>query len=65
MPFDSKRQARYFHWADEHPAEAAKRGLKPAVVQEFISAQHGHSTKNLPERAEHKNGGFVRAPSKW
>jgi hypothetical protein len=61
MPFRSRRQARYFHWAEEHPQEAKKRGLKPDVVSEYITAQHGKSLKGLPEsKAE---GGSADDPS--
>ena len=51
----------------EHPAEAAKRGIKPSVTREFLDADHGRSLKDLPERVEHKaNGGSVRpVPFKW
>ena len=60
MPMRSIAQNRFMHWADEHPQEAAKRGLKPSVVHDFISAQHGHSLKGLPQRVERKcDGGAV------
>ena len=64
MPFESKAQNRYFRWADEHPAEAAKRGLKPGVVKEFISASHGEKVHDLPEHVPHKaRGGRFPTPA--
>jgi hypothetical protein len=67
MPFRSGAQNRYFRWAKEHPAEAEKRGLKPSVVNEFISASHGEKISRLPEHVEHKaEGGPARpVPFKW
>lgn len=61
MPFVSKAQSRKFHWAEEHPAEAAKEGMKPAVVHEFIDASHGHSLKNLPDHVATKKAHGGRA----
>lgn len=57
MPFESQAQDRYFHWADEHPQEAAQRGLKPSVVREFINASHGERVRDLPQHVPHKAGG--------
>jgi hypothetical protein len=73
MPMESKAQGRYMHWAAAHPKEAARRGMKPGVAEEFIAAQHGHSEAGLPERApqRHAEGGRVeldphgRVPFRW
>lgn len=67
MPFVSRQQSKFFHWADEHPAEASKRGLKPSTVHEFIDASHGQKVRDLPERVEHKaEGGSVGRPQfRW
>lgn len=67
MPFRSAAQSRLFHWAAAHPAEAGKRGLKPSVVNEFITAGHGQKVSKLPDHVEHKaEGGPVRPiPFKW
>ncbi len=69
MPFTSKRQSRLFHWAEEHPAEAARRGLKPAAVKKFLADTKGQKVGNLPETAptpEHKahGGRAFTAPAK-
>ncbi len=67
MPVVSKAQSRFFHEMAEHPAEAAKRGIKPSVTREFLDADHGRSLKNLPDHVERKaEGGAVRpVPFKW
>lgn len=62
MPMVSKAQSRKFHWAEEHPAEAAAEGLKPSVVKEFITASHGEKIRNLPEHVAKKaHGGRATA----
>ena len=43
MPFKSKRQQRYMHWAADHGK------VSPKVVQEFDAATRGHFSE-LPER---------------
>jgi hypothetical protein len=61
MPMRSIAQNRFMRWADSHPKDAqAERGIKPAVVKEFVASAHGHSLANLPERVQHKaEGGTV------
>lgn len=67
MPLESKSQNRLMHWADEHPDEAAARGLKPSVAREFIKAGKGQDISKLPERVAKKaTGGRVGPPiTRW
>ena len=66
MPYQSKAQSRMFHWAEAHPKEAAREGLKPAVVSKFIEAGHGQKVGQLPERVKKATGGAVYpAPFRW
>ena len=51
VPVVSKSQSRFFHWAEEHPAQS---GVKPSVSKEFLAPEHGHSLKGLPERVQKK-----------
>jgi hypothetical protein len=52
MPVVSQAQNRFFHWAEEHPAEAARRGVKPSVTKEFIGDQKPGSVKKLAEKVK-------------
>lgn len=70
MPFRSRAQSRLAHAIDNDPSLAKKTGMPASVAQEFISAQHGHSESDLPERVTHKAAGGIvsvpkRPPTPW
>ena len=64
MPMVSQAQNRLMRWADAHPSDAAKRGLKPSVAREFIDASHGERVRDLPERRA-EGGAVYPPPMKW
>lgn len=70
MPFVSKAQSRFMHWAAAHPKTAEReRHIKPSVASEFVKAGHGQKVGALPEHVEHKaEGGSVQGhprPFRW
>jgi len=60
MPAVSERQQRYFGFLRSHPAEAARRGISPKVVDEFSHAPGG-SIAGLPARS--KQAGAAMDPN--
>jgi hypothetical protein len=41
MPPVSEKQRKLFRWAEDHPKEAAARGIKPSVAKEFNASDPG------------------------
>ena len=52
MPMASKAQARAMHAAAQGNSTL---GIPKSVGQEFVTAQHGHSLKGLPQRKKPKS----------
>lgn len=55
MPVKSKSQNRLMQAVAHNPALAKKTGVPVKVAKEFASAQHGKSTKKLPEKVKAKS----------
>ncbi len=57
MPMKSLAQNAAMHAAENDPEVAKKLGIPQKVASEFVSAQHGHSLKGLPQHVQRKAQG--------
>lgn len=54
MPSRSMKEHRFWEWAQGHPEQARKEGVKPEVASEFIAADTHEALKGLPEKVHSK-----------
>ena len=61
----SKRQARFFHWVDANPSQAAKEGVDVGGVRKALTDSKHQKIGNLPERVSREVTGGRVTKSAW